>query len=50
MSYNVSLFLATFPCLVKKLLLGDHESRLGVSDEDEDVGVEAKLVDPLVQV
>ena len=36
--------------LVEELLLGDHEGGLGVGDEDEDVRVEAELVDPVVQV
>ena len=35
---------------MEELLLGVHEGGLGVGDEDEDVGVEAELVDPVVQV
>ena len=36
--------------LVEELFLCQHEGRFGVGDEDEDVGVETELVDPLVQV
>ena len=36
--------------LVEEFLFGEHKSGLGVRHEDKDIRIQAKLVDPLVQV
>ena len=35
---------------VEKLLFSVHDGRLGVGDQNEDVRVETKLVDPVIQI
>ena len=35
---------------MEEFLFGEHESGFGVRYEDKDVRIQAKLVDPLVQV
>ena len=35
---------------MEKLFLGQHDGRLGIGHKDEDVAVQAHLVDPVVQV
>ena len=35
---------------VEELLFSVHDGRLGVGDQDEDVRVETKLVDPVIQI
>ena len=35
---------------VEELLFSVHDGGLGVGDQDEDVRVETKLVDPVIQI